>query len=143
MGPESSQIRSAVSQSFLILIPLPSKLPPSENGSVKCGPSAVGAVQPSWTRAAQHYARDSAREEGRTHTIRDLDLELIEDLLNGFHVGLQVPGFHRERGQRPGQNRVQVELQDPLHEVAGKRRLERSRSAHVSMVLHSLCACFL
>lgn len=92
--------------------------------------------QSSWTRAAQLYAR----EERCTHTIRDLDLELIEDLLNGFHVGLQVPGFRRDRGQRPGQNRVQVEPQDPVHEVAGKRRLERSQSAHVSVVLLSLCA---
>lgn len=145
MGPESSQI-SALSHSFVILTPLPSKQPPSENGSLKCGASAVAknketprawSPQSSWTRAAQHYARDS------THTIRDLDLELIEDLLNGFHVGLQVPGFRRDRGQSPGQNRVQVEPEDPVHKVAGEGRLERSQSAHVSVGLLSLCARFL
>lgn len=61
-----------------------------------------------WTRSAWHYSRDSAEEEARTHTIRDLDLELIEDLLNGLHVGLQVFGFHRELGQSSRENRVQV-----------------------------------
>lgn len=66
-----------------------------------------------------------------THTTGNLDLELVKDLLNGLHVGLQVFGFRRDTGQRRGQNRVQVELQDAVHSVAGKRRLERCESARM------------
>lgn len=73
----------------------------------------------------------------------NLDLELVKDLLNGLHMGLQVFGFRRDTGQRSGKNRVQVELQDAVHSVAGKRRLERCESARVGMVLLSFPAHFL
>lgn len=91
-----------------------------------------------WTRTAQHYARDYAGEGARTHAMGNLDLELVKDLLNGLHVGLQVFGFLRDIGQRCGKNHVQVEIQDAVHSVAGKRRLERCESARVGMELLSV-----
>lgn len=72
----------------------------------------------------------------------NLDLELVKDLLNGLNVRLQVFGFLRDIGQRCGKNHVQVEIQDAVHSVAGKRRLERCESARVGMELLSVFAHF-
>lgn len=41
-----------------------------------------------WARTAYLYARADAVEEAPTHTVGNLDLELVEDLLDGLHVGL-------------------------------------------------------
>lgn len=73
----------------------------------------------------------------------NLDLELVEDVLNGLHMGLQVFGFRSDTGQRAGENRVQVEPEDAVHSVAGKWRLERCESARVGLVLLSFFARFL
>lgn len=69
-----------------------------------------------------------------THTFDDIAFELGEDLLYGLHVRLQVLGALRHSSQCRRQNRAQIELQDAVHCVAGKRGLKGNESARVVMV---------
>lgn len=85
-----------------------------------------------------------------THTSEDITFELVEDVLYGLHVRLQVLGGLRHSSQCCRQNRVQIELQYAVHGVAGKRGLRRDESTRVFMVSYNcrflacaLCLCTL
>lgn len=78
-----------------------------------------------------------------THASGDVPLEVVEDLLYGLHVGLQVLGVLCHFGQGCRQNRVQIKRQDAVHGVAGKRRLkgeESTRMVTVFVLTLHLCA---
>lgn len=63
-----------------------------------------------------------------THASGDIPLELVEDLLYGLHVGLQVLDVLCHSGQGCRQNRVQIKRQYAVHGVAGKLRLKGEES---------------
>lgn len=85
--------------------------------------------------AARIYTPALVSSVSATHTVVDVSLEGVEDLLYGLDVGLQVPGFLRHPGQRRWQHRVQVEAEHVVHGLTGERRLEGGRGAtHVLVV---------
>lgn len=77
-----------------------------------------------------------------THASGDIPLELVEDLLYGLHVGLQVLDVLCHSGQGCRQNRVQIKRQYAVHGVAGKLRLKGEESTGMVTVfvltLHSV-----
>lgn len=75
------------------------------------------------TRLSVGVSRVSA-----THTRGDISLELVEDLLDGLHVRLQVPGVLGHPGHGRGQHRAQVEVQDAVHGVARERALQEEET---------------
>lgn len=58
-----------------------------------------------------------------THTFGDITLKLVEDLLNGLYMRLQIVVFPRQTFQGSWQDRVQIEAQYAVHSVASKRGL--------------------
>lgn len=63
-----------------------------------------------------------------THTFGNVTLELVEDLLDGLHMGLQAAGgVVAGSGHRCGQNRVQIKAQNAAYSLAGERTLKGRR----------------
>lgn len=84
--------------------------------------SAQTAVNaPRWPDSAHAAARTCL---SATHTFGDVTVELVEDLLDGLHVGLQVPGVVTHSGHRRGQNRVQIKAQNAVYGLAGEGSLK-------------------
>lgn len=76
-----------------------------------------------------------------THTFEDVGFELVEDLPYGLHMRLQVLGVLRHSSQCRRQDRAQIESQDAVHGVAGKRGLRRGTKALLWCPFDSFSAC--
>lgn len=92
----------------------------TEGGKAPPEPSGAPSIYISTSCWATHGAT--------THTFEDVDFELVEDLPYGLHVRLQVLGVLRHSIQCRRQNRAQIESQDAVHGVAGKRGLRGNES---------------
>lgn len=77
--------------------------------------------------AARIYTPALVLSVSATHTVVDVSLEGVEDLLYGLDVGLQFPGLLRHPAQRGWKHQIQVEAQQFVHGLTGEWRLERGR----------------